>query len=76
MKERPAEGADVNSCYVNKRPQQGGDHLVHRNGCAWMPKDPRYLGEFVTSYSAVEAAKKFYSLVDGCHWCCPECDRR
>ena len=64
--------------YVNKNPQGNGDHEVHKEGCNWMPLiDYRiYLGEFNNCRDAVTSAKVYYSLADGCHYCCPECDLR
>ena len=64
------------SYYVNNEAQDNGDHEVHSSGCAWMPTNRKYLGEFSGCQGAVLEAKKTYRLADGCHWCCPECDTR
>lgn len=63
------------SYYVNKNEQQNGDHEVHREGCSWLPASQNriYLGEFSNCKSAVEAAKKHYSQVNGCIHCSTEC---
>lgn len=66
----------MSSYYVNNDAQSNGDHEVHKEGCAWMPSNRKYLGEFASCRPAVQEAKKTYSLADGCHWCCPECDLR
>lgn len=62
--------------YVHSRPQSNGDHEVHQEGCSWMPQPENriYLGEFYNCQDAVNAAKPYYKDVDGCHYCCPECD--
>lgn len=50
------------------------DHEVHCEGCYWMPgADKRiYLGQFSSATEAVNAARVYYSNVDGCATCCPE----
>ncbi len=60
--------------YVNKNAQSNGDHEVHRLTCSWLPEQEnrKYLGNFNTSEEAVAEAKKFYSQVNGCYYCCPE----
>jgi hypothetical protein len=64
--------------YVNKNPQDNGDHEVHKSGCDFMPlpENQLYLGVFSNCHEAVGAATRFYALADGCHYCCPECDKR
>ena len=60
--------------YVNTNAQPNGDHEVHRSTCAWLPdvENRIYLGDFATSQAAVREARKYYSQVDGCYYCCPE----
>jgi len=54
--------------------QSNGDHEVHRATCSWLPNAENriYLGEFNTSYEAVQEAKKHFTQVDGCYYCCRE----
>ena len=61
--------------YVNKRAQSNGDHEVHKTGCGYMPNSENkiYLGEFSNCHSAVSAARKYYSQVNGCYYCCRPC---
>ena len=60
--------------YVNKNRQDGNgyNHEVHKEGCAWMPSNALYLGEFDSSEDALQAAKRTYPDADGCIHCCPE----
>ena len=60
--------------YVNKNAQNNGDHEVHRATCSWLPDEENrlYLGDFITSQQAVNQAKKYYTQVNGCYYCCPE----
>lgn len=64
----------ANHFYVNKNAQSNGDHEVHQAGCNWLPLEQNriYLGYFTTSHEAVREAKKHYSQVNGCYYCCPE----
>jgi len=61
--------------YVNRQPQPGGQHEVHRQGCSYMPSEAnrRYLGDFVSCHGAVRAAKAIYPNSDGCYYCSREC---
>jgi len=63
------------SYYVNKNPQDNGDHEVHKLGCNWMPsaENRKYLGEFSNCRGAVGEAKKTYSQSNGCYYCSNEC---
>ncbi|WP_066684558.1 hypothetical protein [Christensenella intestinihominis] len=60
--------------YVNKNAQNNGDHEVHRAICNWLPEpeNRQYLGDFAASQDAVREAKKYYSQVNGCYYCCLE----
>ena len=60
--------------YVNKNRQDGNgyNHEVHKFGCAWMPSNALYLGEFDSSEDALRKAKETYPDADGCAHCCPE----
>lgn len=64
--------------YVNKNAQPTGEHEVHKSTCSWLPdaENRIYLGDFVSSTEALKAARKFYSDVDGCYYCCPEIHKR
>lgn len=61
--------------YVNKNAQTNGDHEVHTTGCSWLPEAHNriYLGEFASCGPAVREAKKYYSQVNGCYYCCNAC---
>lgn len=60
--------------YVNTNAQADGTHEVHRQDCLWLPdaENRLYLGSFDNGKEAVKAAKKYYSDVDGCFYCCRE----
>lgn len=64
--------------YVNKNAQITGEHEVHCEGCSYMPdeKNRIYLGNFDSCRPAVEAAKKYYTNVDGCFHCVSACHTR
>lgn len=52
------------------------DHEVHKEGCRWWPTaDYIDLGDHPSCYSAVAAAKQYYSDANGCKDCSPECNR-
>lgn len=59
--------------YVNDSAQPNGDHEVHRQGCNWMPQNRTYLGDHLTCFSAVVAAKRIYRQSNGCFFCSREC---
>jgi hypothetical protein len=61
--------------YVNKNPQDNGDHEVHVSSCSRLPdQDNRlYLGSFETCRPAVTEAKKTYSQSNGCYYCSEDC---
>lgn len=62
--------------YVNKNAQANGDHEVHKSGCSWMPHElnRQYLGDHSSCWSAVAAARVFYSRSNGCYYCSTECN--
>lgn len=64
--------------YVNKEAQETGEHEVHKDGCPHpaVYSNREYLGEYYSCEAAVEAAKAFYSNVDGCYYCCRPCHTR
>lgn len=61
--------------YVNKNPQSNGDQEVHASQCSYIPSEANrmYLGEFTNCKVAVREAKRTYSQVNGCYFCCNEC---
>ena len=61
--------------YVNKNAQAGGEHEVHTTGCQHLPHEGNrvYLGIFQTCGPAKAEARKHYSNVDGCFYCCNPC---
>lgn len=59
--------------WVNNRAQANGDHEVHRQGCAWMPSDKTYLGDFASCQPAVAKAKLYHRQSNGCAYCSEGC---
>jgi len=62
---------------VNRNSQPTGEHEVHNldANCGHLP-DPsnrHQLGSFATCRGAITEAKKYYSNVDGCAYCAPDC---
>lgn len=64
--------------YVNDHAQNNGDHEVHVPSCTFFSSivSRRYLGEFPSCQPAVQEAKKYYALANGCYYCCPACHTR
>lgn len=65
---------------VNKNAQHTGEHEVHNldANCAYLP-DPanrQSLGSHQDCRGALAEARKYYTTVDGCAYCCPACHRR
>lgn len=62
---------------VNKNADENGYHEVHRETCEHLPefKNQQDLGYWSSCSEAVQKAKQYYSSVDGCFYCCPECHR-
>lgn len=71
-------GGIMDSYYVNRNAQPTGENEVHKSGCNYMPDaiNKMYLGEFYNCQDAVKEAKKTYSNVDGCYYCCKLCHTR
>lgn len=61
--------------YVSKTAESTGEHAVHREDCSKLPSERVFLGGFSHCLNAVEAAKEFYSNVDGCEYCSKMCHR-
>ena len=63
---------------VNTNPQLTGEREVHDTAkyCTHRPADCTSLGWHSDCHSAVQAAKRLYSNVDGCAFCTPECHTR
>ena len=61
--------------YVNKHPQRNGDHEVHKDGCAYMPRNEHriLLGEHKTCHEALTLSKKTYTQSNGCFNCSYDC---
>jgi hypothetical protein len=64
--------------YVNTQAQSSGEHEVHESGCSHPPavENRKSLGYHSNCKSAVTEAKKHYTKVDGCYYCCSECHSR
>jgi hypothetical protein len=62
---------------VNRLAQSNGDHEVHdvtaNKWCLPTPANRQDLGYHGTCSSAVQAAKSYFSQVNGCRWCAPAC---
>lgn len=58
--------------------QPTGEHEVHASSCRYLPSEENriYLGFFANGREAVREARKYYSNVDGCFFCCPEAHTR
>lgn len=61
--------------YVNKNTQLNGEHEIHKMLCPYFPIEinRQLLGSFSDCEQALDAAGEFYSLVNGCYWCCRDC---
>ena len=64
--------------YVNRNAQPTGEHEVHKEGCPTPPNPENQLGlgYYNTCAEAVVAATAYFSNVDGCANCVPECHTR
>jgi hypothetical protein len=62
--------------YLNKNPQNNGDHEVHKESCYWLPSSTNriFIGVFSNGIAAVRHAKAMYptAKIDGCVHCCNE----
>ncbi len=63
--------------YVNDKPEVNGYREVHDELCNWLTyvinRTP--IGEHPNCAEAMKAAEKIYpGEVDGCRWCCDECN--
>jgi hypothetical protein len=61
--------------YVNQHAQPNGDHEVHKSGCSWMPRDKIALGDHATCNTAIATERHYFSQVDGCAYCSPNCHK-
>lgn len=64
--------------YVNKNAQPTGEHEVHTDKCIKLPEiyNRIDLGYFISCEDAKKEAKKHYSNVDGCYYCCSKCHKK
>ena len=62
----------MDSYYVNQKAETSGEHEVHKASCKYLPKKENLmpLGEFAKCSDALKEAKKHYSNIDGCYFCC------
>lgn len=62
---------------VNRNAQANGDHEVHdvsqQNWCLPTVDSRLDLGSQNSCREAVQAARSYYSQVNGCRWCAREC---
>lgn len=63
--------------YVNRTAQANGDHEVHKQGCTWLPNSQNRidLGYQASDAAALRAARRYFTRVDGCRFCCPSIHR-
>ncbi len=67
---------------INKNPQDtvAGEHEVHNldENCTHLPlpENRKDLGRHRDCHSAIEKAKEYYDVVDGCYYCCKDCHTR
>lgn len=65
--------------YVNKHAQTTGEHEIHTTSCAHgavIDSNKQSLGYHENCASAKQAAMAFFSQVDGCFFCCKECNTK
>ena len=64
--------------YVNRVAQPNGEHEVHTSTCRFLPAASNrvVLGYFFNSRDALQAARRIYSNVDGCFYCCSDSHHR
>jgi len=55
--------------FVNNAALADGNHEVHALGCAGMPSDKRYLGNFQNSAEAMMEARKDFWQASACEKC-------
>lgn len=63
--------------YLNREAQPDGYHEIHKEGCAFLPspKNRIRLGAHPNDQSAFREAKKHFTRVDGCYYCCKSIHR-
>ena len=65
--------------YVNKNAQPGGEHEIHTTSCnhgVTIESNKLSLGYHSDCKGAKQEAKKHYTNVDGCYYCCKDCHTR
>ncbi|MEJ7742893.1 MAG: hypothetical protein WKF73_10270 [Nocardioidaceae bacterium] len=71
-------GDPVPNFCVNMNAQSNGDHEVHdlSADCSFLPAsvNRQALGNHATCRGAVQAAKSYYSQVNGCYYCATDCN--
>jgi hypothetical protein len=55
--------------FVDNATEEDGTHRVHATGCAHMPMDKRYLGNFFNIGEALIEARKEFWQPDSCQKC-------
>jgi hypothetical protein len=60
--------------YISLRPQTNELHLVHKEGCPFLPDDGKriFLGDFRTSHEAERSGSIHFIGVKQCLFCCRE----
>lgn len=64
--------------YLNRNAQSTGEHEIHKQNCYRRPQPQNeiYLGYFYDAKHALIEAKKYYTYVDGCYYCCSEIHKK
>lgn len=55
--------------FVDNAADTDGTHVIHATGCANLPSDKRYLGNFYHVSEAVMEARKDFWQIRGCGFC-------
>lgn len=57
--------------YINKKPQQNGEHELHTGTCVFLPHETRRIdiGEYFCCNTAVEVSKNYFKKVNSCYFC-------
>lgn len=66
--------------YLNMNKQPSGQYELHKDGCIFlkMTNETKYIGSFQNCYQAIISARQQYPdkayAIDGCYYCCRECN--
>jgi hypothetical protein len=62
--------------YVGLKQRTNAIHPVHTEGCPFIPEKEKriYLGEFRSAQEAILEGRHYFSMADGCPFCCKKQD--